>query len=185
MKCECDIEKTVNTSDAHETSQTGGNSGQSDGDVRSIERNDSGQLVVNFTNSDAPLVDAHVVRCFPWSVPDYYVSIRDSEGKEAVMLKTLDALDPTSKEILLEELRDKVFNPKILRILNYKHEFGATSITAETDRGTVSFQMRTRDDVQILSPTRALFRDVDGNTYELTDLSALNAASRKHLEQYF
>ena len=60
-----------------------------------------------------------------------------------------------------------------------------TSITAETDRGRVIFQVRTRDDVRVLSATRLLFRDADGNTYEVADSSALDAASRKFLQDYF
>jgi hypothetical protein len=32
---------------------------------------------------------------------------------------------------------------------------------------------------------RALFRDVDGNTYEVPDITALDAASQRYLQQYF
>ena len=78
-----------------------------------------------------------------------------------------------------------VSDEQIRRIVDYKDEFGVTSIEAETDRGTVTFQVRTRDDVRVLSPTRALFRDADGNTYELADLSALDQSSQKYLQDYF
>ena len=77
-------------------------------------------------------------RCFPWSVPDAYVSIRNKEGKEVVLLKTLDDLDETSQAIVRQELHDKVFNPMILRIIQHNSEFGITSITADTDRGQVT-----------------------------------------------
>ena len=89
------------------------------------------------------MVDARVARCFPWSVPQAYVSIRNKEGKEVVLLKTLDELDEASRAIVQQELHDKVFNPKITRIVEHKSEFGVTSITAETDRGPVIFQIRT------------------------------------------
>ena len=150
-----------------------------------IERNEKGELLVYLPGRAEPIVDAKVARCFPWSVPDAYISIRDADDKELALLKGLDGLGDDSRTLLEEELRDKVFNPKIRRIIEYRHEFGITTIRARTDRGDVSFQIRSRDDVRVLSPTRALFRDVDGNTYELADLDALDPASRKHLLKYF
>ena len=77
------------------------------------------------------------------------------------------------------------FNPKITRIVDFHHEFGVTSITALTDRGKVTFQIKSRDDVRVLSPTRAFFRDVDGNTYELPDRSKLDSTSKRYLQRYF
>jgi hypothetical protein len=149
-----------------------------------ITRNEAGQLVVQMDAKD-PVVDARVARCFPWSLPGIYVSIRDKEGKELALLRTLEELDPASRQIVQQELADKVFDPKIRRVTSYKNEFGVISITAQTDRGEVTFQIRSRDDVRLLSNSRALFRDADGNTYELTDLNALDRASRKWLEEYF
>ena len=150
-----------------------------------VERNEAGLLVVHIPGRDEPVTDARVARCFPWSSPEINISIRDSEGKEVVMLKTLEELDPDSRRVVEEELSVRVFNPKIRRVVKIKHEFEVTSVAAVTDRGEVTFQIRSRDDVRVLSPTRALFRDVDGNTYEVADLTALDPVSRKHIEQYF
>ena len=161
------------------------NGGNSNGRIEKIERNDAGQLVVRLSGKDEPLIDARIVRCFPWSVPDNYLSVRNADGKEVAMLESLDVLEGESRRVAEQELAEKVFNPKIIRIVDFKDEFSVTSITAETDRGEVTFQIRSRDDVRVLSPTRALFRDVDGNTYELPDLMALDGAGRRYLDRYF
>ena len=153
--------------------------------VDRIERNAAGQLVVHLDGGDGPVVDVELARYFPWSMPEAYVSVRGADGREVAMLKSLDELDPASREVAEAELRDKVFNPKIRRILSYKHEFGITSITAETDRGEAIFQFRGRHDIRLLSRTRALFRDVDGNTYELQNFNELDPASRRYLQRYF
>ena len=153
--------------------------------VERIERDEGGHLVLHLKDADAPINDVQLTRYFPWSMPETYIAIRDSDGGEVVMLRTLDELDPASRKIAEAELRDKVFNPKIHRVLDYKHEFGISSITAETDRGEVIFQFRGRRDVRQLSPTRALFRDVDGNTYELSDFSRLDPVSQRYLHRYF
>ncbi len=141
----------------------------------------AGKLTVHLVGRDEPIVDARVARCFPWSLPDGYISVRDSDGREIVLLDSLDDLDPDSHQAVAEELRHKVFHPKITRVMSCRMEFGVTSISAETDRGEVTFQIGSRDDVRLLTATRALFHDVDGNTYELPDTGALDPESRRKL----
>ena len=155
------------------------------GRVVSITRNALGQLVAQFANRDQPITDVRIARCFPWSIPDSYLSIRSAEGKELALIVTLNDLDPSSRQVVEQELHEKVFNPRILRILDYNNEFGVISITAQTDRGNVTFQIRSRDDVRMLSPVRAIFHDADGNSYELHDISTMDALSRKLLHEYF
>jgi hypothetical protein len=158
--------------------------GQGPARIESITRNDTGQLIVRLAGAAEPILDARVARCFPWSVPQAYVSIRNKEGREVVLLKTLGELDEASRAIVQMELRDKIFNPKITRIVDHRTEFGITSVSAETDRGPVIFQIRSRDDIRILSASRLLFRDADGNTYEVADVTALDAHSQKFLQNY-
>ena len=153
--------------------------------IERITRNTIGQLVVHVKGRQDPYVEAKVARCFPWSLPETYISVRDKEGKEIALLNSADDLDAASKAVLLRELHEKMFAPKIQRVTEFKDEFGVISLTAETDRGVVTFQIRSRDDVRILSDRRALFRDADGNTYELADLNALDAAGQKYLQGYF
>ncbi len=150
-----------------------------------LERKPNGELVAHLSDRDAPVEQVKVARCFPWSCRDGYISISDSQGEELVLLVSLEELEPATRELIEQELRDKFFVPKILRILDYKAEFDVVSISAETDRGQVTFQIRDRDDVRLLSATRALLRDVDGNIYEIEDFTALDRASQRRLEQFF
>ena len=153
--------------------------------VERVTRNKAGELEVVLRGRDVPVVNVKVARCFPWSLPGTYISILDKDGKEVCLLKSLDDLDGISRQTVENELRDKNFKPAIRRVIRHDDEFGIVSITAETDRGEVTFQIRSRDDIRVLSSTRALFRDADGNQYEVTDLSALDAASRHSLAEYF
>jgi hypothetical protein len=153
--------------------------------LKKLERNSRGELLAHVEGRAEPVENVTVARCFPWSLKDEYVSIRDKDGKEIVLLRDLEGLDPATRELIEEELRDKFFVPRIQRITRYKAEFDVVSISAETDRGKVTFQIRNRDDVRLLSPVRALFRDVDGNVYEVEDYRALDRSSQKHLEPYF
>jgi hypothetical protein len=155
------------------------------GQVTEVRRNEKGELVVSVQGRDEPVVDCRVARSFPWSQPDLFISICDADGKEVALLESLDVLPAPARQLVAEELTRTVFNPQIRRIRQCKQEFDVTSITAETDRGEVTFQIRSRDDVRVLSASRALFRDADGNTYELADLNALDPVSRRHISQYF
>ncbi|MCX7590652.1 MAG: DUF1854 domain-containing protein [Kiritimatiellae bacterium] len=152
--------------------------------VLRVFRNRAGQLVAEVDGRSGPVTDVRVARCFPRSYPEGYISIRDPEGKEIALLRSLDDLDPESRRVVEHELYDKVFVPEIKRIIEKEHEFGVTSITAETDRGQVTFQIRSRDDVYVPSLHEVLFRDADGNVYRVPDVNQLDAASRRHLREY-
>ncbi len=154
------------------------------GKVR-LTRDAQGRVDLHLADQDEPVRNVTIRRCFPWSVPELYASIRDEDGKERALLDSLDDLDPASREIAEKELAEKVFNPKILRVSKCQHEFGITTIEAETDRGPVSMQVRSRDDVRHLSTTRALLRDVEGNTFEIEDIRKLDPVSQKQLRQFF
>lgn len=172
-------------SDSTTDSKTGDDRDSASAVVTRLERRDDGQLVAHLQGRDEPVVDVRVTRYFPWSMPDTYIAIRDSEGHELATLESLDQLDPASRQIAEEEFYDKVFNPKILRVLKYTREFGISSMSVLTDRGEVIFQFQGRHDIRLLSTTRALFRDVDGNAYELPDITALDPISQKHLAGFF
>ncbi len=159
--------------------------GNNSSKLKKLERNSRGELLAYVDGREEPLKKVKVARCFPWSLRDEYVSIRDEDGKEIALLRSLDEADPASRRLIDQELREKVFVPKIRRIIRYRAEFDVVYITAETDRGEVTFQIRSRDDVRVLSPNRAVFSDVDGNVYEVEDLTALDRASQRHIEQYF
>jgi len=159
--------------------------GGSNGRLERLERNAKGELIAHLAGRDTPHEDVSVHRCFPWTLTDQYVSIRDDDGKEIVLLRSLDGLPAATRDLIEQDLAEKFFVPKIKRISSYRAEFGVVYISAETDRGDVTFQIRNRDDVRILSSRRGLFRDVDGNIYEVEDLLALDRASQRHIEGYF
>jgi hypothetical protein len=153
--------------------------------LRKITRDGRGDLAACLEGQDQPVPNVKVARCFPWSLDQGYVSVRDKDGKELALLKDLEGIDPDSRRLIEQELREKVFVPKIRRIKRYSAEFDVIYITADTDRGEVTFQIRDSEDVRALTDRRALFRDVDGNVYEVEDLFALDRTSQKYIEQYF
>lgn len=152
--------------------------------ITAIRRNAAGQIVVEVEGREEPCVDARVARCFPRSFPRGYISIRDKDGKEIALFKDEGDMDDATRVVVEDELRDKVFSPEIQRITSHKEEFGVVSITAETDHGQVTFQLRSRDDVRVLPNGNILFRDADGNTYQARNVEGIDATTRKYLRYY-
>ncbi len=150
-----------------------------------LTRDEKGLLVARISGRDEPVEDVRIARCFPWSLPESLISLRDKDGKELVLLETLEGLSAEARELIEKELRDKIFAPKIQRILSFRERFGITTVKAETDRGEVTFQLRHREDIRALSPTRCILKDVDGNMYEVPDVTLLDPASQRQLGTYF
>ena len=153
-------------------------------EITRIECDSSGKLRVFLADCDDPIENAQIARCFPWSFPQDYISVRDGAGKEVTLLDSLDTLDEASREVILTELRHKIFNPCITSISACDIEFGVTTISAGTDRGDVTFQVASRDDVRYLTATRLLLQDVDANTYEIPDMTSLDTDSRRCLSVF-
>ena len=91
--------------------------------LRKLERNAKGELVAYVDGGAEPITNVKLARCFPWSLGDEYISVCDRDGKEIMLLSTLEAVDAPTRAMIQEELRDKYFAPKIRRVTDYKAEF--------------------------------------------------------------
>jgi hypothetical protein len=125
-----------------------------------------------------------IVRLFPYSHPEGWLSLQDKDGKEIGVLETLDGMPNESRSIILDELGRRYLAPRIVRLLSRKQRFDVFQWKADTDRGRVTFLTRgLRDQLQQSLSGRFAFTDVEGNRYEVVDLAALDPLSRKLLEE--
>jgi len=124
-----------------------------------------------------------VMRSFPLTGPEKYISLADEEGKELGMIRQLKDLDPSSRKILEEELERAYFVPIIKRILAVKELYGGvTDIAVETDRGYREFELRSKETIRFVGLSRIMITDVDGNRYEIRDMGAMDARSKSLIE---
>ncbi len=118
----------------------------------------------------------------PLSRPGQYLALLDGKGKEIVTLAAPSALPPDSLQAAQEELRRRYLTATVRAITHAKQEFGATYWSMQTDRGDRDFVTQNLQENAVwLSPTHLLLLDVDGNRFEITDVSALDAASRRYV----
>ncbi len=128
--------------------------------------------------------DVSVVRLFPLSEPDRWISVVDDEDKELGMLPGLAALGADQRECVEEELQRRYLTPHILRILECRHRYDIVEWTVETDRGRARFVMRdVRDKVQRPRLGHIMLTDVEGNRYDIPNVEHLDRASRQLLDQ--
>ncbi|MEN6306061.1 MAG: DUF1854 domain-containing protein [Armatimonadia bacterium] len=128
--------------------------------------------------------DVKIVRLFPYTHPEGWLSLQDKDGREIGVLETFDGMPDESRNTILDELGRRYLAPRIVRLLSRKQRFDVFQWTAETDRGRVTFLTRgLRDQLQHSLSGHFTFTDVEGNRYEVVDLGALDPLSRKLLEE--
>jgi hypothetical protein len=119
----------------------------------------------------------------PLSHPDTYLALLDGKGQEIITLPDPKALTPHSWAVAQEALRQRYLTATVARVLHTRQEFGATYWSVETDRGPRDFVTQNLQENAIwLSDVHLLLLDVDGNRFEITDTTALDANSRHMIE---
>jgi len=131
------------------------------------------------TVGDRTYLEVTIVRAFPLSLENKYIGLLSGRLSEIGIITDPDALDEESTRVIAEELTRRYFMAHIRRVYSVREEFGASYWEVETDRGPRSFVAKhLRDNVTYLSQSRILVHDVDGNRYEIPNLTELDALSR-------
>lgn len=132
------------------------------------------------------ILAARFRKAFPFSQAGQYYSIQDGAGKEIGMLRSLDELDAASRKILETELERRYFTPTILSIDSLKQDGGMWLFKVKTQRGPSQFYVRNwRDSSAEISQNRFQILSVDGQRFEIRDLTALDEKSQASLDQLF
>jgi len=128
-------------------------------------------------------VDVEPVRAFPWSAPDAAVAVLDSEGRELVLLRSLEELSVDSRRVVERELAQRDFVPAITRITHSSGLWPPCVWQMETDRGPTTVSIDSEDDVRRLGQHRVLVADTSGLRFLIPDTRTLDAASLRHLRR--
>lgn len=128
-----------------------------------------------------------VVRMFPFSDPDRFLSIRTAEetSKEIGVIERLDSFSKEIGELLTEQLNLRYFTPLIKKIRNIKDEYGYAYFDVDTDHGQCRFVIQMGGNaVAHLSDTRIIISDIDENRFEIPDVSKLSLKEQKRLDMF-
>ncbi len=124
-------------------------------------------------------------RQFPFDLLWEYISVLDEEMREVGIVRDIAAFDEKTRSLLENELKKRYYTVTVTAILSVKERFGSSYWQVRTDEGVAKFTLRdTMRSISSVNGNRVFFTDVDGNRYEIPDLSALDARSRRSLELY-
>jgi hypothetical protein len=152
-------------------------------DVR-LRRDERGRLFFSVTAEAEPIVGVHLARCFPWSLPDRYISVRDADGNELCLLRSAEQADPETRRIVQEELAAREFVPRITAVHSVDDDFEVMAWRVETDRGPIELQVKSAEDIRQLDERRVVIQDHAGGLFEVPDVASLDSRSRRLLEDH-
>jgi hypothetical protein len=149
-------------------------------DPRTLTFAKRGDALILTVENDRSYLKVRAVRAFPLSELHEFIGLLDSiSGHEIGMLRHLRDLDGPAKQLIQHEIDKRYFIPKVMKIVSAKKEFGTIYWDIETDRGARQFVMRgLRDSVHEIEPGRYLVNDVDGNRFEVPQISELDTRSQ-------
>jgi hypothetical protein len=139
-----------------------------------------GKLTLKRPGQD-DVADVRIRRAFPWSHADRYVSIRNADGKELLLVDDVAQLPTEQRRMIESTLAASVFIPQIRRVDRVVASFGFQQWTVQTDRGPAEFRVQEREDIRFLPDGRFSVRDADGNVYEMPPLAQLDDHSKHAL----
>lgn len=120
----------------------------------------------------------------PLTYPNKHLSLLNGKGEEIAMVNDLNELTPESKSAVSEEIARRYLTATITSIEFAKVEFGATYWHVDSDRGKRDFVTQSlQENAQWMGEGHLMLIDVDGNRFEITDVSKLDEKSRKYIEQ--
>ena len=150
-----------------------------------FERTEGG--FVNLTYRGKLYKSVKVVRLFPFTDADKFISIRegDEKGREIGIIEDLAALPEETVQILNEQLALNYFTPVIQKIYDIKDEYGYAYFHVLTDKGECRFAINMASNaVTKLSDERLLISDLDENRFEVRDVNALTMKEKRKLDLF-
>ena len=140
---------------------------------------DDGRLTVQ--TGDGPPHSVRVVRCFPWSEPSRYVSLRDADDTERCFIERLDMLDEASRTALESALVAAGFVLCITQVTSIEEDFEIRSWQVQTEQGTRSFQTLLDAWPHTTPNGDLVIEDVAGDLYVFPPLASLDPKSKQLL----
>lgn len=143
-----------------------------------IERRLDGQLWATMDGDERPV---RVHRCFPWSEPGRFLSLRDQDNEEFALVGALDELSLASRRVLEGAIAEAGFVLEVTRIEEVEEEVEIRRWKVDTRQGARSFQTRLDDWPTDVPGGGIVIRDVAGDLYHVADPESMDDRSRKWL----
>jgi hypothetical protein len=148
-----------------------------------LHRNTFGHLVLTTPGGETH-ENVVPIRAFPIAAPTEGLSLVGIDGNELAWIDRLDSIPEQPRALLEQELAVREFTPVIRRLCEVSSFATPSTWFVETDRGDTSFVLRGEEDIRHLGHNALLVADSHGIQYLITDLLALDKASRRLLDRF-
>lgn len=143
-----------------------------------LERRADGQLWARLDDEERAV---RVHRCFPWSEPGRFLSLRDTDDDEFVLVSSIEDLDGGTRRVLEGAVAEAGFVLEVTRIEEVEEEIEIRRWKVDTRQGARSFQTRLDDWPTEVPGGGIVIRDVAGDLYHVTDPDGMDEKSRRWL----
>jgi len=129
-------------------------------------------------------------RTSPIKMPMEYISVADHENKEIGIIRSVEALSGSQREIVENELDNRYYSPEITEIISVKDKLGYVYIEMRLKNKNDKVSVKScavkdvNRNIRMLSESSLIIFDVDGNRYIVSELSALDKHSIRKLDPY-
>ena len=147
-------------------------------DTLKLERRADGQVWVCRRGVETPV---RVQRCFPWSEPTAYLSLRDGDDEEVALIAEPALLDASSRRVLEDALVEAGFVFEVTAIEEVDEEVEIRTWKVQTRQGPRTFQTKLDDWPHEVPGGGVVIRDVAGDLYHVVRPAEMDARSRKWL----
>lgn len=146
--------------------------------VLRVERGADGRL---FAVKNGKRTAVKVCRCFPWSEPNRFVSLRDEKDAEVALIDDLAVLDPSSRGVLELALAEVGFVLEIERIESCEDVFEIRNWKVKTKQGARTFQTALDAWPREVPRGGYLIKDISGDLYFVPNPEGMDEKSQSIL----
>ncbi|OAB36584.1 hypothetical protein PMSM_06160 [Paenibacillus macquariensis subsp. macquariensis] len=134
--------------------------------------------------------DVKLIRSFPLTMPEQFISVRSDTNEEIIMITDLSLLEGESRRVAEQELQRYYMSPTIESIISL-NEIGCEWVgVVDTSSGRMNFRMNEKyESVHPLSQVSWSLSDIEGRRFIILNIHELDENSLKQWEklnnQYF
>ena len=143
-----------------------------------VGRAPDGQLAAS---KDGVTTTVRVCRCFPWSEPAKFISLRDEKDNEVALIEKLSDLDPESRGIVEVALAEAGFVLEVVRIDEAEEVFEIRAWKVQTKQGARTFQTALDEWPREIASGGYLIRDISGDLFHIAQPEEMDEKSQKIL----
>ncbi len=143
-----------------------------------ISRKDDGQLMLTRGAVSTPI---KVCRCFPWSEPRQFISLRDEKDVELALIKDVNELDEASRRVMEVALAEAGFVLEIEGIESTEEIFEVRHWKVRTKQGPRTFQTKLDEWPREVPGGGYLVRDISGDLFHIAAPETMDERSQKLL----